>query len=365
MNLKVAILVDDLTNRGGIQRAVLSMAKIFNADIYAGKYSPNKTFKGFSKFRITVLNKLNLSQRVDKLYLNYKYKFLKLDKYDIYILLGGASLNSAKANRPNLWWCCSPRIWLYHTTDTDLKRVSFLKRMLIYCLLPFLRLEDKLNVKNVQNIKSIAKNVRFRVKKIYDRDSEIIYPFVDLNKFKYLKSGDYYLSSARLTSDKKVDLIVEAFKLMPDKKLIIASGGSELENIKKISQNYKNIKVLGYVSDKKLSKLYGDCIATIATSYYEDFGMIAIESMAAGKPVIASNDMGFRESVIHGKTGYLIDPKITEIIKYVNILDKKSSISMRKNCEKRAEQFSEDIFIKKFKKTVKEIIDENKKLSKR
>jgi len=354
--MKVAILMNSLTNKSGVQRVVLLLAKIFNADIYTGSYNPKLTFKELNKFNIKVIGNEKLPPRLGSLFLKFKFKRLKLN-YDFYIFLGGESLGAAKKNKPHLWWCCSPRIWLYYTTKQDLAVLSFLKRNFIRLLLPLLRFEDKAKVKHVENIVSISENIRQRVKKIYKRDTKIIYPFVDIAKFRYIKSGDFYLSTARLTPDKRVDVIVEAFKEMPDKKLIVISDGLDLEKIRKLAKGYKNIEVLGSVSDKKLAELYGNCLATIAASYFEDFGMIAIESMAAGKPVIAPGDNGFAETIIDGKTGLLIDPTKKNIIGAVRKLTSKKAKEMRNICEKRAKLFSKEKFIKDMKNTVKGILN--------
>ena len=241
-----------------------------------------------------------------------------------------------------------------------MRGVGFFKRLLIKSLFPLIRRYDKDNVKNIQNIISISRNVQERVKNIYNRESDIIFPLVDVNRFKFISSGDFYFSSARLTPDKRVDVIVDAFKDMPDKKLIVASGGSDLDKIKKLADGYGNISVLGWVSDEKLAELYGTCVASIAASYFEDFGMIATESMAAGKPVIASGDKGFAESIVDGETGILIDPTKSEIVKAVNKLDKRKALSMRYSCEKRAKLFSKEVFVSKVGAVVREEIERSK-----
>ncbi len=351
--MNITILVSALTNRGGIERVVLELSKFFNANIVAGRYDPLTTFNEFNNFQIKVLVKKKLPQRLKTALISFKFKNLKLSE-DFYIFIGGGPcLNAAKNNKPNLWWCCSPTTWLYHTTSQDLKNINIFKKGIIKLLFPFLKILDKSNVRNVDKIISISHNVQERVKNIYGRTSDIIFPFVDIKKFKDISQKDYYLSTARLTPDKRVDVIVNAFKKMPDKKLIVVSGGSELNKLKKLAINHDNIQVLGWVSDKKLSELYGNCIATIAASYHEDFGMVAIESMAAGKPVIAPNDKGFSETIINNETGYLIDPTIENIIKFVKKLKPDIAKNMRIDCEKRAKLFSLNSFLNKFEKEIK------------
>ena len=109
-----------------------------------------------------------------------------------------------------------------------------------------MRIDDQNNIKNVDKIIAIAKNVQHRIKHSYNRDSILIYPGGKLSKLKYKKTGDFYLSTARLSPDKRVDVIVKAFKKMPDKKLIVISAGPSYDGIKKLAKGSKNIQVLGY-----------------------------------------------------------------------------------------------------------------------
>jgi glycosyltransferase involved in cell wall biosynthesis len=363
--LKIAIICSGLVHRGGIERVVLELVKFFKADIITGEYNSSDTFDEFFNFNLKVLYKGELPQRIKSIVIKNKFRSLNLD-YDFYIFVGGGScLGASRKNKPNLWWCCAPTIWLYSTSKQDLARLNPLKRALIKLLFPVLKKIDKKNVSNIDEIISISENVKQRVKEVYGRNSEIIFPFVDTDKFKFINYGDFYLSSARLTPDKRVDIIIKAFQKMPSKKLIVSGGGSELENIRKMAKGYDNIEVLGWISDERLAELYGKSIATIATSYYEDFGMIAVESMAAGKPVIASKDKGFAETIIDGKTGYLIEPSVPEVIKSVERLTKEKAKSMRDFCEKRAQEFSLKSFLEKFDKKVKERLNEHSRILER
>ena len=253
-------------------------------------------------------------------------------------------------------YCHSPTRWLYDLYEDELSRFNFPVRELFRGACYFLRKRDKSNVKHVDKIVANSNNVKERVKRIYGRDADVVYPPVNIKKFRYKKTGNFYLSTARLSPEKRVDMIVRAFQQMPDKKLIVASSGSEYEKIKRMSQGYENIKVLGWVSEEELIELYGNCIATVFASHYEDFGMVAVESMASGKPAIAPNDMGFTESVIDKKTGLLINPTVENIIKAVEWMTPERAKKMRKACEERAKEFSEDKFIEGIKKAMDEVI---------
>jgi len=360
--VKIAIIVDRLTNYGGVERIVLLMAKEFNADIYTGFWKRDTSFSEFQNFNITELIPYDsfaykLPYRIRGRYLHYKFSKLKLKDYDFYIFHGGKSLELAKEHHPNLWYCHSPTIWLYDLYEEELRGFNFLKRQLFRVSCHFLRKRDKKNVSYVDKIVTNSKNVKDRVRRIYGRDADVVYPPVNLKKFKYNKTDDFYLSTARLTPDKRVDVIIKAFQKIPNKKLVVSSGGTELSKIQQLAKGYRNINVLGWISEDKLRELYGNCIATVFASLYEDLGMVALESMAAGKPVIASGDKGFRETVIDKKTGLLIKPTVENIIKAVEWMTPERAKEMRKACEERAKDFSEEKFIEGIRKAIEEVRD--------
>jgi len=353
--MKIAILVDSLRNKGGVERIVLEQAKYLNADIYAGRYNLNTTFAGFKKLKIKTLIPSTFPQKLGSLILRKKYATLKLKKYDFYIFHGGASLEAAKNHKPNIWYCHSPSRYLYDLYIEELKKHNLIIKPFFILITTILRTRDQNNVANIDTILVNSMNVQKRVQKYYKRKAKVLYPFVDLNAFKWLKQGDFYLSTARLDPIKRIDVLVRAFKQMPNKKLIIASSGTMEQKIRKMAQDHKNIKVLGWVSEKKLHQLYGTCIATLSVSYKEDFGLIPIESMACGKPCIATKEGGHKETIINKKTGLLITPKnIQEIIKAVNWVTPERAKQMRKECEKRARRYS----LKEHMKRLRKLMDE-------
>lgn len=236
------------------------------------------------------------------------------------------------------------------------KKFRGIKKLSFILIANVLRTLDRASVKHINLIATNSDNVAERVKKFYNRKSIVIKPFVSLKEFKFIKTGDFYLSTGRLDPFKRIDIIVRAFQQMPDKNLIIAGGGPDEDRIKTMIKNSKNIEYKGNLDTKELAHLYGTCLATVFASLHEDFGMVAIESMAAGKPVIAPGDKGFAESVIHNKTGILYDGKLEKLIKAVKRLDRNKSIKMRGTCEERAKEFSEEIFMSKLKEAINKAV---------
>ena len=182
---------------------------------------------------------------------------------------------------------------------------------------------------------------RKRLKKTLGRDAEVIYPPIDTNYFKneYDKS-DYYFTASRLVGYKAVKLIIETFNLMPEKKLYIAGSGDEEQELKKIAN--KNIVFLGKLDKKSLKQYYAQARAFIYAAI-EDFGIVMVESLASGTPVIAYKTGGASE-IITKDTGILYDKQNSEdITNAINDFEKQKF--SRVKCIKRAEKFS----IKNFK----------------
>ena len=199
-----------------------------------------------------------------------------------------------------------------------------------------------------------SKNVRCRIRRFLDRDALVIHPPVEIEKYRWLSQGDYYLSTSRLEPYKRVDLVVKAFQRMPDKKLIVVSGGTEISKLEKLALAFPNIHVVGWVAQAKLIELIGNSIASIYIPQNEDFGISPVESMAAGKPVIGVNEGGLIETVVQDKTGLLVSskPKAEDIIQAVRELTPQRALKMRKACEERAQFFRPELYFKKIRDLV-------------
>src|SRR5690606_35087568 len=166
--------------------------------------------------------------------------------------------------------------------------------------------------------------------------------------------GDYYLSFARVDLVKRVTDIAEAFTQMPDKKLVIASTGTEVERLKEIIKDAPNIEYVGRVDDKELADLVGNSIATVYIPKDEDFGMSPLEGMAAGKPCLGVAEGGLLETISHGEDGYLVpaNPTIEEIKKGIEFLTPERCLEMKTDCIRKAQEFREEVFVKKMREII-------------
>lgn len=195
------------------------------------------------------------------------------------------------------------------------------------------------------------------------------------NDVKLLGGEGFYISFARVNATKWIDKIISAFSENPNKKLLIIFGteDSDRENFQKMSgieptqeqniifqsEKFPNIFWLSLKENSDLSEIVAHATATICMSKNEDFGMVAIESMSAGIPVIAPNEWWYRETIIHRKTGFLLTENSSEnLSNFLKNLDEKKLKNMQEDCIAQAEKFS----LKNFEKKLKNILETKKSL---
>ncbi len=365
---KILIIHDRFQFRGGAERLILLLARELEADIATEFWEDGQTFP-----RKQVLNKLyvldkgepgQIIWRYFRAHINFYFKTKKfIRNYDLVIFSGNncltASFNLSK-KVPKILYCHSPVRYVYDLLPLRRKaESSLLKRIIYYDIGKWgIRAVYRLGLKKMNKVIANSRNVQNRLKRFCRTDSEIIYPPIEVDKFKWLGQEDYYLSFARLDELKRVGDIVKAFQKMPDKKLVVCSGGSELEKIKQMASGFSNIEVRGWVEDEELKNLIGNCIASIYIPIDEDFGMTPVESMSAGKPCIVVDEGGMKETIIDGKTGKVIpaDYEIEDIMKAVKELTPENALLMKKDCIACAQQFSKEKFIRKIRFVIENML---------
>jgi len=189
-----------------------------------------------------------------------------------------------------------------------------------------------------------SQEVADRIRKFYRRESQIIYPPIDMPQIKVGKRRDYFLVLSRLVGAKGVELAVVAAQ-KGGFKLKIAGEAMGFGGV-------KNIQTLGYVSEGEKAKLMAEAKGFLAIEEAPDFGMTTVEAMAMGTPVIAFNGGGYRETVIDGKTGILFkDYSIEGLIEAIERFNKLKW--SEKTLKKQAEKFSKA----RFKKQILELVN--------
>jgi len=355
--MKIAFLFDIFNERGGAERNAIIMAKNIDLDIYTTFVDWNKVDEELREFDI---KELGLTFKNHKLLtyseIAYRFSKLKLKGYDFYIFSRLYCISGAKNHHPNMWLCHSPIRAVYDLHDSIYNRLSLWQKPIFKTWCWIYKKYDKEWVRNFDKIISNSNNTAARLKSFYGLESKVIHHPIETERFKCKNFEDFYFAPSRLVKEKRIDLIIEAFKEMPDKKLIITGDGPERKSLENLARGCKNIKLLGSVDYEKVIELYSRCTATIYMPINEDYGLVPIESMASGKPCIAANEGGPKETIIHGKTGFLIKADKEEIKKWVNYLTPEVARKMKNDCLKRAKEFNVNIFIQNIKKTINEVI---------
>jgi glycosyltransferase involved in cell wall biosynthesis len=357
MKIRMAFLHDYFNARGGGERVALYFSR-YKPDYYTYFFDETKTYNELKNMNIiTPKNHIKTSFLRQISCIRY-FKKLKLNPkdYDIFIMTGFYSIFASRYNHPNIWYTYGPSKTLlltkYFNQEKLLRKISVLlwRRITLG--------ENTKFVKSyVDKIIAISKYASERTEKLYGRDAEVLYLPVDVKKFYNKPAEDFYLTVSRLEPNKRINLIVEAFKKMPDKKIIIVGDGSQRKYLEKLAEGHKNIIFYGSVDEKTLLDLYSRCIAFIFVPMLEDFGLVVLEAMASGKPVITVNEGGPKEIVINKHTGLIINPSESELIKAVRFLTKEKAEDMKKNCLKRVREFSMESFFKKMDKIIEETIN--------
>ncbi len=353
-NKKIAIIHDSLTQFGGAERVLFYLIKMFpQADVYTSlaskKLKTQVENKITGKFYCSKLSNVKLAIKYPSLFkpyfFHYYWESLNLDKYDLVI--------------------SSSHSFCAHWINTNQKHISYIlttPRFLhdevnqMLCLKrPFLRIITKpyfnyLRKKNLKKMKKInylltdSFNVKNRIKKYYDLDAEVVYPPVDNNYAppikKNIQKSNNYLFYSRLVEQKGIDLVIKAFN-QNKKPLLVVGTGPKAKRWQAISNN--NIKFLGFVPDSKMAEIFQQSQALIYASIDEDFGMVPVEAMSHGLPVIAYKSGGVVETVVEGKTG-LFFTNYTQLAlnKTINQFEK---IDIKKeHCINRAKLFNANNF---------------------
>ncbi|ENK6265947.1 glycosyltransferase family 4 protein [Klebsiella quasipneumoniae subsp. quasipneumoniae] len=213
-----------------------------------------------------------------------------------------------------------------------------LKGLLAQWLLHKIRVWDCRTVNGVDHFIANSQFIARRIKKVYGRTADVIYPPVDTDRFSlHEKKDDFYLTASRMVPYKRIDLIVEAFSHMPDKRLIVIGDGSEMAKIK--NKATKNIEILGFQTNSVL-KDYMQRAKAFVFAAEEDFGITPVEAQACGTPVIAFGKGGSLETIrpygVSKPTGVFFEKQdiaslISAVHKFTNINDAISQYDCREN----------------------------------
>ncbi len=366
--MKIAIFHNYMDNIGGAEIVALSLARGLEADLYTTNISKEKIVKmGFADVlpRIYSIGKLPKKAPFRQQIAFWRFRYLKIKAYDFYIIAGDWAMSAAVNHQPNIWYAHSPlnELWEFR----EFIRNSLLKSWKISPYDAWVWFNRKLTLKYSRSVNiwlANSQNTKNRIKKYYHQEAQVVYPPVICADYKSEKESNkqgYWLSVNRLINHKRIELQYQAFSKLPQEKLLVVGsyekGVEQFEEYKKYLDSIKpgNVEVLSWLDYEDLKNVYQKSKAFLTTAADEDFGLTAIEAFAAGKPVLAPNEGGYKESVVLG-TGKLIDninsDKIVQAINEINQDLQKNPDKYRDNCYKRAQDFDVSVFIK----TIKELI---------
>lgn len=282
------------------------------------------------------------------------HAFLRAAECVIYSGIYAPLAATAQGGGRRVYYCHTPPRFAFDERDAYLRRVPAALRPMLRLAISTYRRAYLSAIRAMDVVMTNSLHVRERLLGQTGVEARVVYPPVDTHRFRFLGQQDYYLSVARLEPYKRVDRIVRAFLSMPDKRLVVASGGSQLEALRSLAGGASNIRFAGWIDDTVMARLVGDAIAVIYVPRDEDFGISAVEAMAAGKPVIGVDAGGLRESVIDGHTGAMLapDPGPEAIAAAVRRMTAGLAARMRPACEERARGFSEAAFVSAFRELI-------------
>ena len=351
-NIKVAIVHDLFDDYGGSESVALIFLEMYpQADIYTFMVSPR--VRSFIKKRYkSVEVHTSLWQYffgfvrlrpVLKIVCWLYWLRLDLAKYDLVISSShsyGSKLVRARKGC-HVCYVHTPPKYLYMSDyELNIFPVNVLFR-LIKCPLKYF---DRLGSRSPDLLIANSREVKNRIKKFYERDSIVVNPPVNLGRLVKKSKKRYFVCFSRLVRQKGVELAVKTCSRygLP---LLVVGDGLEKKYLESIAG--KTVKFWGYCKEKDKYKIYTGAKALIFSAKDEDFGIVPVESMSFGVPVIAYNSGGVKETVTD-KTGIFFDDYSLESLK--EAIDKFDSKKIdRKECIKRANAFKDIVFVNKMK----------------
>jgi glycosyltransferase involved in cell wall biosynthesis len=253
-----------------------------------------------------------------------------------------------------MWYCHTPVRAFYDQREEMIARQNNgLRKLAASSWISGHTWFDQRSIGDLQMIIANSRNVEQRIRKAYDRSSTVINPPVDTSRFRFEEYGDFWLSVNRIYPEKRLELQFDVFRRLPEMRLVVVGGyalGDHAADYRQrlIEDIPDNVKMLGMVSEEELIDLYARCRGLICTAVDEDFGLTPLEAMASGKPVVAVNEGGFKETVIHAKTGLLVQANQDELVKAITEITKDPQ-QYKQACQKRAAQFDTHVFLEKIK----------------
>ncbi len=354
---KIAIVADWLTNYGGAESVISAFHELFpDAPIYTTMYRPSKMRElgNLKNIHTTWLNKLPIKHQLLLSQMPTAIEMMDLDKYDI-VLSSCHSVSKGVITKPNtlhISYCHTPMRYAWEEWDleTRLKKFPRILHGTIRRQIKKIKEWDYCAAQRVDEYIANSSYISSQIKKYYKHDSHVIYPPVHTSKFKPTDkpTENFYLAVGRLIPYKKFDLIVETFNHLKLPLKVVGIG----PDYKKIKQMAKmNVEILGRVSEDELKDLYANCKAFIFPQI-EDAGIVPLEAMSAGRPVIALNRGGSLDSMKEGVTGIFFEKQTVK-----SLSDAVKRFEKMKFNPQKIRQHAEEFDVERFKEKIRKHIE--------
>ena len=366
---RVAIVHEWLAPYGGSERVVNAMLKVFpHADLHALIHDPDRlrgTPLERTSVRTSFIQSLYKSKERYRLYLPlmpFAVEQLDLRSYDLIIssshavakgvLTGADQLHLSYTHAPIRYaW----DLYLEYLTESGMDRgvKSWLARLVLH----YVRLWDVCAANRVDVYLANSSSIARRIKKLYRRSAQVIYPPVDVKRYRYdLPRERFFVAISRFVPYKRMNLIVKTFTRM-GRPLVVIGEGPEFEKVRSIAG--PNVKLLGYQPDDKAADYLQRARAFVFAAE-EDFGIVPVEAQAAGCPVIAYGKGGALETVVGWPapeaTGIFFDAQTPDALEEaVRFFEEHDGEFESESCRRNAERFRQERFREEFQATMERL----------
>lgn len=356
---RVALVHEWFTTLAGSEKVVEELCRLYpSADIFSVYADPATVaaadFLKGRKLQSSFIQRLPRAARSFRAYLPLMPLAIEqfdLSSYDLVISSNHAVAKGVLTGPDQLHisYVHSPIRYAWDLQHQYLRETGLdhgLKGMLAKWMLHKMRLWDSRTANGVDHFVANSRFIARRIGKVYGRSADVIYPPVDVNTFEFSeKKGNFYLAASRLVPYKRMDLIVEAFASMPDKRLVVIGDGPEMGKLK--AKATPNIEILGYQPTSVLRQAMQEAKAFVFAAE-EDFGITPVEAQACGTPVIAFGKGGATETVIdqgEAPTGLFFPAQtVAALCDAVVRFDAEYERFLPANCRENAERFSTERF---------------------
>lgn len=364
--MRVAIVHYWLVGMRGGEKVLEQICQLYpNADIFTHVVDREKISETILRHKITetFISKLPWGRKFYQKYLPLMplaLESLDLTGYDL-IISSEAGPAKGVICRPDAIHICyvhSPMRYIWDQYHTYKSKAGAITRILMPAIASRMRIWDVCSSARVDYIVANSEFVAKRIFKSWHREAVVIYPPVNVDAFRQVAEvdvGDFYLYAGELVSYKRADLVVEAFT-KSGKPLIVIGEGAERKKLEESAGS--NVKFLGRVSFDVLRDHYAKCRAMVFPGV-EDFGIMPLEVMASGRPVVAFARGGATETVIDGRTGVLFyEQNVQALDSAIDRLEENIEKFSHQDLLSHAEKFSEDSFRREMSEFISACLNE-------